>query len=240
MEIQIYSDLHTEHNKSYPKIKAYCDILVLAGDIGNIKKANFKKFIEYCSQNWKHIIFVLGNHEYYGLDIKYANKKYSSYFNNFDNVYLLNDDFIEIDDYIFIGSTFWTKTTSDIQFAINDFLQIKNLTYKKYIELHEKNFSFIKNTLNNKTKNKIIMITHFPPYYFDSTKKRYPDTPEYIKNYFGNNFPIELLKNIDTWIFGHTHNSDDLILHNTRFISNQLGYSFDIDCDFNDKGIYNI
>tara|TARA_Y100000780_G_scaffold179369_1_gene164800 strand:- start:103691 stop:104416 length:726 start_codon:yes stop_codon:yes gene_type:complete len=241
MKVQVFSDLHLEHYKSYPKLQSYCDILILNGDIGNYKKKNFKNFITYCSENWKHVIFVLGNHEYYKFNVKLANQLYTKFFETFENVYLLIDDSITIDNYVFIGSTYWTKTTSEIQYTINDFTNIKRFTYSQYIELHKQNENFIKTSINdNKTSDKkIILVTHFPPYYFD-TKNKYKSTPQYIKNYFGNSFPIELLKHIDIWIFGHTHSSEQFITHDTQFISNQLGYSDDLDKDFDQKGIYDI
>jgi predicted phosphodiesterase len=72
MKVQIISDIHLEHYdkgfrnfKSIVKPEEGCDILFLAGDIGNINHDTYKPFLSYVSNNWKEIYYVLGNHEFY-------------------------------------------------------------------------------------------------------------------------------------------------------------------------------
>ena len=64
---QLFSDIHLELLKSskFPKIKPLTDYLFLAGDIGKINTPNYELFFDYCSQNWKKVFYVLGNHEFY-------------------------------------------------------------------------------------------------------------------------------------------------------------------------------
>lgn len=51
MKIQIYSDLHLEFSKSFPKIKPLSKYLFLSSDISHIHihNQNFKDFIQYYS-----------------------------------------------------------------------------------------------------------------------------------------------------------------------------------------------
>ena len=74
MKIKLLSDLHLEH--SYPGQyfdPGTGDVLVLAGDIFNahhLKKNGYlnelyRKFIKDCSDNYEHVFYVTGNHEYF-------------------------------------------------------------------------------------------------------------------------------------------------------------------------------
>ena len=65
MKIQLFSDFHLEKRDIiYPKPEA--DILVLAGDICEFDYLDSKRaFFMYVNLNWKKVIWILGNHEYY-------------------------------------------------------------------------------------------------------------------------------------------------------------------------------
>lgn len=69
MQIQYISDIHLETRKHSVQFKDILDpiapYLVLAGDIGNPLTPNYEEFLKYCSDNFKLIFYVLGNHEFY-------------------------------------------------------------------------------------------------------------------------------------------------------------------------------
>ena len=73
MKIQYLSDLHLElmsthkFSKLCEKIIPKCDILVLAGDIGDPLHHNdrYKFFLHSMSKKFKKVFLVSGNHEYY-------------------------------------------------------------------------------------------------------------------------------------------------------------------------------
>ena len=48
-KFQLFSDLHQEFIINYYKIPPKADYLILAGDIHNISKSNFKLFFNYVS-----------------------------------------------------------------------------------------------------------------------------------------------------------------------------------------------
>ena len=63
MKVQYMSDLHLEFaDMPIPDVAG--DVLVLAGDIH--VGANAIPWIEQCAHVFKDVIYVLGNHEYYG------------------------------------------------------------------------------------------------------------------------------------------------------------------------------
>jgi predicted phosphodiesterase len=102
MLVQIYSDLHLELHKSYPKIKSKCDYLILAGDIGKIDDKNgvYKDFMDYCSKNWKKIVVILGNHEFYDNQRTFYKllESYKLFFMDYENICLLEKETIKIED----------------------------------------------------------------------------------------------------------------------------------------------
>ena len=69
---------------------------------------------------------------------------------------------------------------------------------------------------------KIVVVTHFVP----SQKLIHPQFPEDLLNgYFCVNLDrLIFSKSPDMWIFGHTHWSFDILLGNTRMVSNARGY----------------
>lgn len=69
MIIQIASDLHLNHQES-DKVEEYIvpkgDVLVLAGDIGNLHRYDqLFTFLQKVSELFQYVLYVPGNHEYY-------------------------------------------------------------------------------------------------------------------------------------------------------------------------------
>lgn len=70
-KIGYISDVHTEFRKTHESVSHIgpekCDVLVLAGDIGNPFKLDnsYRRFLEACTEKAKHTLVVAGNHEYY-------------------------------------------------------------------------------------------------------------------------------------------------------------------------------
>ncbi len=74
MKIQYASDLHLEFadNSRYLRehpLEVAGEVLVLAGDIGYIEDDNYSKhpFWDRASENYKEVIVIPGNHEFYKL-----------------------------------------------------------------------------------------------------------------------------------------------------------------------------
>ena len=256
--IQVISDIHLEFYNSYPKIKPIAKYLFLAGDIGTISDKydlKVKKFLSYCSNNWEKTFYVLGNHEFYQTNKSTCKKtnfeeleiKYKEICAEFQNVYLLDNSFQEIEPGINVyGTTLWTsheiydKNLIMIEDELNDFnmIAIKSdnnskcniLLTKEYINSKSKTqLEELEKYLNNiskKSNTKSIILTHFPPIRQGTSNPIYSSQPEYFKNYFSwNNINYKLqMSNVVCWISGHTHWSYDLNINNVRYISNQIGY----------------
>ena len=240
MKIQIYSDIHLEFYKTFPKIEPLADILFLAGDIGKLHMDNYKEFFDYVSKNWKYCFYVLGNHEYYHSkkNFEKLNLEYKEFFKNYNNIHLLDRDYYILDDILIIGCTMWTKVDNNIINIINDFQHIKikenNRTVKMNIEtfnsLHQKDKDFLLNIIiENKSFSKIIILTHFPLIQENVSNPIYNNQPEYIKNYFSNNISLDINCFQRMYIIGgHTHYSYNFKKDNITYISNQFGYKSEL------------
>lgn len=103
MKLHILSDLHVEFEMFNPP-QTGSDIVILAGDIHVGKKG-----IDWAKVNFpdKPVIYVLGNHEYYGRtfpkhidDLKQLAEG--------TNIHILENDRLVVDGFTFLGCTLWT------------------------------------------------------------------------------------------------------------------------------------
>lgn len=259
MLFQIFSDIHLELlNKKFSissKFPVVADYLILAGDIGKVSDVNFKTFIDFCSSSYKKVFYVLGNHEFYSShSMTKIKQKFSKFFSNYSNVYLLDNSFHQIDDYTIYGFTCWTRPifdrTSLAKEYLNDYNKIKTnrgkFTVDDHRDLAEDEIARFKEFYHLYDSNKLIVVTHFPPVSShknddldlsenldeNNSKKFTTSDPIYLgdfmNEYFAwkNIFKSEEISTdkIKCWISGHTHWSYDFMYQNIRLYSNQVGY----------------
>lgn len=246
MSFQLYSDIHIELSKNlFPRIPISAKYLILAGDIGKITMVNFKEFIKYCSSNWEKVFFVFGNHEFYGSrSIDHLKGQFRTFFDDFENVILLDSEYYILDNLVIYGFTCWTKSpytvASIAKQYLNDYKQIKttrgNLTPDYVNALVERELEkfreFIIKVNNDEIEcNSVMIITHFPPIRDGTSNPLYLDrgNSHPINMYFAwNNYLLDndiICSKIKIWMSGHTHWCYDFILDNIRYLSNQIGYS---------------
>ncbi len=179
MKIQIASDLHLEfpENKNWLNknpIKPVGDVLILAGDtVVNRYKDKAKKFFDYIHKNFKQIISIPGNHEFYLGEISYAYPDYSKKIS--ENHIFLNNKAAIIDNVKFICSTLWShvpeKEAIVIENSMNDYRVIyRKLDYEKLVidtgitnKFNKQSIDFIKAELKKDFDGKIVVVTHHMP-----------------------------------------------------------------------------
>lgn len=156
MKIAITSDVHLEFGPLNIENTEGADVLVLSGDIctakdfdvvaasyGDMphsKKAmRFVDFFKSCSQNFKHVVYVMGNHEHYNYDFKFTAKDIKKNLEHLENVYLLDNEVKKIDDVTFVGGTMWSDmnkrdplTLFHMKSMMNDFRCVKNSNREVY------------------------------------------------------------------------------------------------------------
>jgi predicted MPP superfamily phosphohydrolase len=247
LSIQVYSDLHIELMKQFPKIQPTSKYLFLVGDICQLNNPLFFKFFDYHSPLWEKIFYTPGNHEFYfkkknynQLDFEYDLKLKERY----KNVFYLNRNSVPLNDEIDVyGCVFWTGSYDN---SLNDYREINQFSeitkqnipidYNFMKKISEEDLKSISNYLNKSIKKTIIM-THFPPVQDGTSNPAYFNQSQCLKDYFAwNNILKDLnLKNVPLWISGHTHWSYDILYNknidnsnNIRLLSNQLGYKQEI------------
>ncbi len=235
MIIQYCSDLHLEfpENRRYiidNPIEPVRDILILAGDILPFAIDHKKiDFFDYVSRNFTSVYWLPGNHEYYYSDIsEYGNGQLHQIRNN---VFVVNNDIIELEDIKLIFCTLWTNINPENELqivnSISDFQVIKfeggRFLPEHYNFLHDEALKFLSEAITEVCNHKSIVISHHVPTLFN-----YPE--KYKKDSLNNAFAVELYdtikeSGINYWIYGHHHcNVDDFEIGETKLICNQMGY----------------
>jgi len=244
MKLRILSDLHLEFSDLSLSTVDY-DVAILAGDIHVKDKA--LAWIQSNIPN-KTVIYVLGNHEFYGktypkhiAELKSATKG--------SNIHILENDKLTIDGINFFGSTLWTdfEAFGDPRIAgyhcqqiMNDFKKIRLLPrYSKLRaidagRIHKQAMHWLKSELSQCRGEKNVVITHHGPSK-KSLLKRYANdlsSAAYVSNLDG--FILEYCP--DYWIHGHLHNSVDYAIGSCRVLCNPRGYHpNELNQDFDEK-----
>ena len=202
--IQYFSDFHLEYTENQlPEVIPECKYIIIAGDLCPVRSKKFETFIKKIPDNI-NVIFVPGNHEYYGQTLEWCHWKLQHLDEKYSHFHYLQNSFIEFDDYMFIGTTLWFDPYIGDCPHLNDFDQIKHFNYIKCAELYKKSVDFLKTTLKTKieTKIKSVVITHHCPILSKSN-------PIYKNESGFSNDLSELIKTythkIDYWIYGHLH-----------------------------------
>lgn len=232
LRIKYISNLHIGYIKS-ENITKYIsqikpnnniDALILTGEIGNPYSKNYDKFINYVNNNFKKTFIIAGYNEYYGNNksIIETNEFMANYFNKFENVSYLNNNYEDYNGYCFIGSTLWSQVKYT-HYKMNDRPEIKGLEYEIYSQMNNSCIDFLYDTMNKKKDKKCIIMTHHLP-----SEKLFGE--KYIKEcgqWFFTNMEEFLMKyneSIKGWFCGHTFIQNDIIINNVRILCNPIGY----------------
>jgi len=233
MKILILSDLHIEFASFSPSI-AEVDLVILAGDIWKRDQG-----IYWARESWPNteIIYVAGNHEFYGCE---RNDVLSSLRSAAEdtNVHFLDNDEVVINNVRFLGATLWTdfnlfgtelrsEAMSAGQNGLNDFRKIveKGVPFSPAdaAKLCNKSTEWLRSKLTEQGNTlKTIVVTHHLPSK-RSVADRYHN--DILSACFASNLD-DLFGFSELWIHGHTHDSFDYIASGTRVICNPRGYIY--------------
>jgi hypothetical protein len=148
-----------------------------------------------------------------------------------ENVFLVNNLEAEIENTKFIFTTLWTNISIEKQWVVkqnmSDFHRINFkgewFTTSHYNDLHKQSLSFLKEAIQQNKSEKIIVITHHTPTFYN-----YPE--KYKGDALNEAFAVELFNfiedsEINYWVFGHHHqNIPPFFIGKTELVNNQLGY----------------
>ena len=242
MKLQYASDIHLEFcsEMEFQKdddfaflIEPTAPILVLAGDIATTTAPLLPRFLQWVSKSFKHTIWIMGNHEYYSPKEKRSMNECLNFYRSLcsANVHILDNETLELDDVLFVGTTLWSRISDDnlnlIRYRMNDH---RIIYYKSGIVfqpehmnlLFEKNLKFLSDTLAQHPSKKIVLITHHVPITHETSAPEYEGQPG--NEAFATEITLKDESNIVLWICGHTHHNFRIKRGTYEVVSNQLGY----------------
>lgn len=254
LRVGLASDIHLEFGMLDLKNESNVDVLVLAGDICLVHallrhdsdhSMDAHKFFSQVSQEFPHIVYVVGNHEHYDYDFPSTIPKLKEELAKYENIHILEKDCFILDDTIFIGATMWTNmndycpiSMNSIKNNMNDFICISNsnnIYYSPYgsinyvlrpedvIEDHELALKYFQTTIDSNKDKKIVIVSHHAPSYLGSPLKYTGDY--YFSGGYASDLSEFILNNpIKFWFNGHSHDRFDYMVGDTRVITNPRGY----------------
>lgn len=280
MRVKVVSDLHLEFSDVNINNDQNCDVLILSGDImiaqdlhdhprgdwvqsqeylwknGQMrpeKADRFREFLDRCSKNFPHVIYVAGNHEFYHgkwySTIDYLRQECSYW----PNIYFLEKDVKVIDDVAFLGCTLWTDmnkgnpvTMHTIESMMNDHRLIRNdrLGYTKLravhtMERHQETKLWLRETVLD--HDKVVVVGHMGPTH-KSIHPKYADDFHLNGGYVSDLSEFILNNpNIVMWTQGHTHHAFEYNVGNTLVVCNPRGYEgYEPDSGWDVNKVYDI
>ena len=250
MKIQIVSDLHLEFSDINIQNQTDADVLILGGDIMLAEKVlkpeseygmRFRDFLKRVSFQFPHVIYIAGNHEFYGGYFHKSLEQLRMACAVHNNVYFFERDTKTIDDVVFVGGTLWTDmnkgdplTLHAVRDMMNDFRIIKN-DEKGYTNLkpadvairHRETLKYFQSILDENKERKCVIVGHHSPSY-QSMHPMYSN--DHIMNGAYHSDLSEFMfdnPQIVLWTHGHTHHCFDYQIGNCRVVCNPRGYQND-------------
>jgi predicted phosphodiesterase len=229
MRIQIYSDLHLEHEPfAPPSVRA--DLAILAGDI-----ANGAAGIDWAKRVFGiPTLYLAGNHEYYEGEFDSVQDAMKDAARG-SHVALLDCGEWVFGGVRFLGCTLWTDyslATDEQRPAVIEAARKLNPDYQ-LIRYRARNFSpedaialcsrhrgWLAAKLAEPFSGQTAVITHFAPH-------PHSIAPAYVGHPANPAFVLDLsavMGQAALWIHGHTHTFFDYAIRGTRVICNPRGY----------------
>jgi hypothetical protein len=248
MRIHILSDLHVEF-APFQLRETDADVIVLAGDIHT--GFNGLKWIQE-SVRHKPIIYVLGNHEFYGQKIPKLTEEIKADAAG-SQIHVLENDRAEIGDVVFLGATLWSDFRLDgdpvlaevaAQTNITDFRRIRvTPSYGRFRPKDARRFfahslDWLTRQVSEAIGRKVVIVTHHAPSR-KSIPERFQNDP--LNAAFASNLD-SFVGNCSAklWIHGHIHHRSDYVIGSTRVTANPRGYPGEVQIGFDPSLVIDI
>ena len=234
MKLNVLSDLHLSLGAlAIPANRA--DVVILAGDIARPAAA-----VSWASGFGKPVLYVPGNHEFYGGSIAGTVEELKR-LSAGTSIRVLDNEEAIIDGVRFLGATLWTDfmlfgegekraaAMRDAQRFMRDFSRIRigeaPFTPEASAALFTRHAAWLGSKLAERHAGPTVVITHHAP----SPRSIHPRFADSLINAC---FVSDAERLIDgrracLWIHGHTHDSFDYRVNGTRVLCNPRGYAKD-------------
>ncbi|MCP4042647.1 MAG: phosphoesterase, partial [Gammaproteobacteria bacterium] len=192
MKIHILSDLHNEFFPYYQLppdiVETDAEVIILAGDI-DIRGQGVEWAIRQSERLGKPVIYVAGNHEYYGMDFP-AHSKTLHEMAAGSNVHVLERGQLVLNGIRFLGCTLWTdfcllgtqRQEEAMEAAANgmtDYQRISNssdglpISPRDILAAHRQDRQWLEDSLVAPHAGRTVVITHAAP----SPQSKHPAYP---------------------------------------------------------------
>lgn len=239
MRILILSDLHHEVWREFAPLfdtsVSRPDVVVLAGDIHTKVRAP-----SWAAAVFPHIpiIYIAGNHEFYGGALDKTNLAIQEECAGYSNVHYLDCGEKTINGVRFLGATLWTdfslfgpdqriSAMAQASDVMNDYrvIRIASEGYRRLrpidtAKLHAEHRAWLARRLDMPFAGPTVVVTHMAP-------SRRSVAPDYASDPVSAAFASDvedLVSKANLWIHGHTHTSFDYVIGQCRVVANPLGY----------------
>ena len=192
MRIQIVSDLHleTRERRTFETMieSGLTDTLALLGDIAPLAHPNLPKFLEWCSERWKTILYIPGKLECLSKEtVEAAVARLRELCAPYQNIHVLfREAFYSEDGVLILGCPFWS-------FSPSSPLELR--------ALHRRDLEWVK-AMTKKYTNKCLVLSHYGPVEWVQHERGPTDSaaaPIFTET------ELLLREPIVVWAFGHCH-----------------------------------
>ena len=238
MKLQIVSDLHLEFWNSQPNyigftVAAGADALILAGDI-HVGLKGFERFLTWPVP----VIYIAGNHEYYGCRELGAMTREMTERCAGTNVRFVEKEAVEIPgfpnvrflcstlwtDYLLFGRERQTRAMHECGETLADHSRIRShgrlFTPKDAMYRHFSSVDWLREQLEQPFDGKTVVVTHHGCHW-NSVGTRWRH--DLVSAGFASDL-TPLVEQADLWIHGHTHDSHQYQVGKCRVVVNPRGY----------------
>ena len=262
--LQYLSDIHLEfHDKknlgrisSEMFVKPVADYLALCGDIGMPERPGMLTFLKFCSENFKEVYWIPGNHEFYN----YGQKKKATVqeklelceriCDGFKNIHFMNRTVRQVPGWNLriAGCTMWTEIRPEddmkVIMSMNDVRQIyKSADTRIYPEdireWHTRDKAWLDGEIARAltAQEDMIVLTHHLP----SHKLIHPKYEGHPLNFcFAANLEQLVRVPVRGWLCGHSHTACEIQINGITCALNPRGYPGEDDTGFSREKVLEI
>jgi predicted phosphodiesterase len=224
----LVSDLHTEFSPWKQSTLPTSRILVIAGDYSTAHDHN-KTIEELLELPYEHVVFVLGNHDFYGCEYHDTYCRWLAWPEDHPKLHVLVNRSMLVDGIVFVGSTLWSDTSKDgcggyrVKQALSDYTAISSFKIDTAQKAHACAVQYLDKVLTE-TQQPVVVVTHHLPS-FSCVDPKYADC-KYNAG-FATNLDYLLQKHADkirVWVHGHTHAVVEKMIQGVHVVCNPRGY----------------
>ncbi len=226
MRIQLLSDIHLEFHadggRSFVEsVPVAGDVLVLAGDLCPLADlARHERALELFTQRFPHVLWVPGNHEWYGARVDAG--LLATMADRLPDLRRLDAARPTVIDGVrFLGDTLWFPERPDdvvYRHLVADFEQIGGLVPW----CHEEHARTVAALAASVRPGDVVVTHHLPSP--ECVATRFLGSK--LNRFFMTDLSDLILRTRPAlWLHGHTHASIDVIVGETRIVCNPFGYA---------------